>query len=78
MTEWVFAWKENGWRNANGGAVENKADFQALGQLIEMLEEDGLHVKFWKVGRESNIHADALRRRRYFDVLYPYIECTIY
>ncbi|KAF9017298.1 ribonuclease H-like protein [Hymenopellis radicata] len=62
MTEWIFAWKENGWRNANGGVVENKADFQKLDQLIETLEEDGLDVKFWKVGRENNVHADELAK----------------
>ncbi|KAJ7770767.1 ribonuclease H-like domain-containing protein [Mycena metata] len=54
MTEWIFAWKDNGWKNAKGGPVENKADFKALDALIEKLEEDGLDVKFWHVGREHN------------------------
>ncbi|KAJ7042162.1 ribonuclease H-like domain-containing protein [Mycena alexandri] len=62
MTEWIFAWKENGWKNANGGQVENKADFKALDALIEKLEEDGLDVKFWLVGREHNSHADQLAK----------------
>ncbi|KAJ7929613.1 ribonuclease H-like domain-containing protein, partial [Mycena leptocephala] len=39
MTEWIFAWKDNGWKNANGGRVENKADFQELDTVIERLEE---------------------------------------
>ncbi|KAJ6619995.1 ribonuclease H-like domain-containing protein [Mycena sp. CBHHK59/15] len=62
MTEWVFAWKENGWKNAKGGQVENKADFQELDAAIEKLEEDGLDVKFWLVGRENNAQADQLAK----------------
>ncbi|KAJ6551944.1 ribonuclease H-like domain-containing protein [Mycena capillaripes] len=62
MTEWIFAWKENGWKNANGGRVENKVDFQELDELIERLVEDGLDVKFWLVGREDNLQADRLAK----------------
>jgi ribonuclease HI len=62
MTEWIFAWKENGWKNANGGGVENKADFEELDTVIEALEEDGLDVKFWLVGREHNEDADRLAK----------------
>jgi ribonuclease HI len=62
MTEWIFAWKDNGWKNANGGRVENKADFQELDAVIERLEEDGLDVKFWLVGREHNAQADQLAK----------------
>ncbi|KAJ7457289.1 ribonuclease H-like domain-containing protein [Mycena galericulata] len=62
MTEWVFGWKENGWKNANGGPVQNKAEFQALDAAIEKLEEDGLDVKFWLVGREHNSQADELAK----------------
>ncbi|KAJ7763091.1 ribonuclease H-like domain-containing protein [Mycena olivaceomarginata] len=62
MTEWIFAWKENGWKNANGGRVENKADFEELDTVIEALEEDGLDVKFWLVGREHNEDADRLAK----------------
>ncbi|KAJ6483582.1 ribonuclease H-like domain-containing protein [Mycena vitilis] len=62
MTEWIFAWKDNGWKNANGGRVENKADFQELDTIIEQLEEDGLDVKFWLVAREHNAEADRLAK----------------
>jgi len=62
MTEWIFAWKENGWKNANGGRVENKAEFEELDAVIERLEEDGLDIKFWLVGREHNVHADQLAK----------------
>ncbi|KAJ7474862.1 ribonuclease H-like domain-containing protein [Mycena latifolia] len=62
MTEWVFAWKDNGWKNTNGGPVENKADFKELDTLIEDLAEDGLAVEFWFVGREHNAQADQLAK----------------
>ncbi|KAK7052584.1 ribonuclease H-like protein [Favolaschia claudopus] len=62
MTEWIFGWKENGWKNANKKPVENKVDFEELDALIEELEEDGLDVKFWLVGREDNVHADQLAK----------------
>ncbi|KAF8206054.1 ribonuclease H-like domain-containing protein, partial [Mycena galopus ATCC 62051] len=62
MTEWIFGWKNNGWKNANGGPVENKADFEQVDNIIEALEEDGLDVKFWLVGREHNGHSDQLAK----------------
>ena len=57
MTDWIYTWKENGWKNANGRPVENKADFEELDAVIEQLEEDGLDVNFWLVGREHNAEA---------------------
>ncbi|KAJ7227230.1 ribonuclease H-like domain-containing protein [Mycena pura] len=62
MTEWIFAWKDRGWRNAHGEPVENQADFRELEKVIEDLEEDGLDVKFWLVGREHNAQADRLAK----------------
>jgi ribonuclease HI len=63
MTEWVFRWKENGWKNAAGKAVENKREFQELDELIEQVEEDhGLAVRFWLVRREDNARADELAK----------------
>ncbi|KAJ7143842.1 ribonuclease H-like domain-containing protein [Mycena epipterygia] len=62
MTQWVFAWKDNGWKNANGGPVENKDDFKELDATIEQLEEEGLDVLFWLVGRENNTEADQLAK----------------
>ncbi|KAJ7286775.1 ribonuclease H-like domain-containing protein [Mycena rebaudengoi] len=61
MTEWVFGWKDNAWKNTKGKTVENK-EFQELDALIEQLEEDGLDVKFWLVGREHNEKADELAK----------------
>ncbi|KAJ7606632.1 ribonuclease H-like domain-containing protein, partial [Roridomyces roridus] len=62
MTEWVFGWQDNGWKNAAGKPVQNKAEFQALDKLIESLQEDGLDVEFWLVGRGDNTQADELAR----------------
>ncbi|KAJ7929606.1 hypothetical protein B0H13DRAFT_2310529 [Mycena leptocephala] len=54
MTEWIFAWKDNGWKNANGGRVENKADFQELDTVIERLEEMALMSSFgWLDGNTT-------------------------
>lgn len=60
MTEWIHAWKNNGWKGANGSPVVNAKDFKELDALIEVMEEDGLAVDFWRVGREYNTLADGL------------------
>jgi len=60
MTEWVFRWQENGWKNSGGGPVVNAKDLKELDSLIEALAEDGIDVEFWNVGREDNVEADKL------------------
>lgn len=63
MTEWVFRWRDNGWKDARGHEVANATDLKELDELIERLAEDGIDVEFWKVDREDNTQADELARR---------------
>lgn len=59
MTDWAYDWRDNGWRNRNGGKVKNKTDFMKLDDLIEDLEDNyGVYVKLWRVGRRYNEGAD--------------------
>lgn len=62
MTEYVFRWLENGWKTAGGRTVVNAPDFRELNELIEKLEEEGINIEFWKVGREDNTQADSLAK----------------
>lgn len=62
ITEWVYKWQENGWMDVNGRPLVNAFDFQELDALIAALEEDGINVEFWGVGREDNVQADELAK----------------
>ncbi|KIJ59768.1 hypothetical protein HYDPIDRAFT_43798 [Hydnomerulius pinastri MD-312] len=60
MTEWLPAWKENGWR-ASRGRPKNLDLFQKLDAEIELLERlHDVKVGFLHVGREHNQDADVL------------------
>lgn len=60
MTEWVFKWKKNGYRNARGLPVTNKKEFQDLDVLVRYLYKLDVEVLFWHVPRERNREADKL------------------
>ncbi|KZP05881.1 ribonuclease H-like protein, partial [Athelia psychrophila] len=60
ITIFIHAWKENGWKGADGKPVVNQKDFKELDELIPVLEEDGLNVEFWYASREYNQSADKL------------------
>ncbi len=60
MTDWVFKWKENGYRTAKGKPVTNMRIFQRLDELVERLNEMNVEVQFWYVLREFNKDADGL------------------
>lgn len=60
MTEWVFKWKENGYRTSKGTQVTNSALFEELQGLIGQLNERGIEVLFWHVPRNWNKEADEL------------------
>ena len=63
MSEWIFKWQENGWKDAVRGPVVNAKDLRELDTLIETLAEEGIDVKFWRVGREENVLADELAKK---------------
>ena len=58
MTVWMANWKCNGYRNANGGRVENEDLFRLLDEQVNKLVAMGVEVQFWHVPRELNTAAD--------------------
>ncbi|KAF8066717.1 ribonuclease H-like domain-containing protein [Lyophyllum atratum] len=60
MTQWVFTWRKNGWKNSDGGALVNGDTLKELDSMIEDMAEDGLEVEFWAIPREENVEADRL------------------
>ncbi|KAJ3557599.1 hypothetical protein NP233_g11701 [Leucocoprinus birnbaumii] len=62
MTDWVYGWRKNGWRAADGGPIRNEADFKKLDNLVRTLEGLGMTIRFWRVDREHNQDADELAK----------------
>ncbi|MCJ1449862.1 hypothetical protein MMC28_000190 [Mycoblastus sanguinarius] len=60
MTEWIFKWRKNGYRNAKGLPVTNAILFQQADATIFELNNLGVEVLFWRVLRSRNQEADAL------------------
>jgi ribonuclease HI len=60
MTEWVFKWKSNGYRNVKGTEVVNGDLFEALERKVEELNGLGVEVRFWHVPRDWNQDVDGL------------------
>ncbi len=63
MTDFIFKWKKNGWRNAKGFSVSNRDLLETLDELIEEVENTGRMVLFQHVPREFNLEADELSRQ---------------
>lgn len=60
ISDYIWKWKRNGWRNARGEPVHNQELFQELDGLVSEMEEEGIEVCFWHVRRELNGEADRL------------------
>lgn len=65
MTEWVFKWETNGYRNAKRDPVKNSALFKRLQRLVEDLKTSNVEVLFWHVRREMNKEADKLANQAF-------------
>jgi ribonuclease HI len=65
MTELVFKWEVNGYKNAKGDPVKNSALFKKLNGLIEVLNTSNVEVLFWHVPREMNKEADRLANQAF-------------
>jgi ribonuclease HI len=63
MTDHVFKWRENGWRNTRGDPVVNTADLKLLDDLVRRREEQGLDTAFAHISRKENAVADRLAKR---------------
>jgi ribonuclease HI len=58
MTEWVFKWERNGYRNSRGTPVTNTPHFKRLEELVVELNKLDVEVLFWHVPRDYNKQAD--------------------
>jgi ribonuclease HI len=59
MTEWVYKWTRNGWRNAAGFEVANRDLIEKASLLDDRLKEEG-NVEYIWIPREQNQDADSL------------------
>ncbi len=60
ISEWIWNWRLNGFRNSSGTPVVNASMFLQLHDMIDAYLDDGVEVKFWRVPREWNGDADHL------------------
>jgi len=44
MTEWIFTWKNNGWRTSNNKDVMNKDEMLRLSNLCKQIDVKWVHV----------------------------------
>lgn len=60
MTDCIVKWRQNGFKNSKGSFVSNADLFIQIDSLIGHLNNLGVEVLFWQVGRFENEEADAL------------------
>ena len=60
MTDWIYKWRQNGYRNCRGLPVTNAYMFKKLDDVIDDLNDMDVEVQFWHVPREQNKIADHL------------------
>jgi len=59
MTDWVYKWSTNGWRNAAGNEVANRDLIEEASDLGDRLKEEGKVEYIW-IPREDNDEADRI------------------
>ncbi|KUJ20763.1 ribonuclease H-like protein [Mollisia scopiformis] len=60
ISEYIWKWKTNGFRNSKGQPVANREIWEELDGLMGEFEAYGIPVWFWHVKRELNQDADRL------------------
>lgn len=60
MTRWIYNWRVNGYRNANGARISNEDIFRRLDEAVENLNDADVQVQFRSVDRSLNEEADRL------------------
>lgn len=68
ITEWIHAWKRNGWRNSNKKPVKNADLWQQLDGLVEQHDTHWHWVKGHS-GHEENERVDALANKAIDEML---------
>lgn len=59
MTDWIYKWSRNGWRNSAGNPVANQDLIQEASDLDDRLKEEGTVEYIW-IPRSENRDADEL------------------
>ncbi|MFA6408792.1 MAG: ribonuclease HI [Gammaproteobacteria bacterium] len=62
ITEWIFAWQKNNWKNSAKKEVKNKDLWQALLQLTKQHDIEWVWIK-GHTGHKENELADALANK---------------
>ncbi|KAF7917743.1 hypothetical protein BELL_0032g00030 [Botrytis elliptica] len=66
FSDWIYKWKENGFKTSTGKPVVNAELFRELDALISKFNHFHIPVWFWQVKKEFNASADALARKPLF------------
>ncbi|KAF7947432.1 hypothetical protein EAE96_008520 [Botrytis aclada] len=62
FSDWIYKWKENGYKTSTGKPVVNAEIFRELDTLISKFNQFHIPVWFWQVKKEFNASANALAR----------------
>jgi ribonuclease HI len=54
ISEWIFNWRNNGWKTAVRKPVTNQDLWKELEEKLREMEKSGMLVQFWKIPREWN------------------------
>jgi ribonuclease HI len=55
MTEWVYAWRKNGWQPVDvSGEVLNRDLLATVDKAVRDMESQGWRVRFWSVPKGKN------------------------
>ena len=64
MTDYIYRWEKNGFKNARGRKVNDSFMFRTVQNLLTELETDHMiQVQFWRVDRKFNGDADDLAKQ---------------
>lgn len=67
MTDWIYKWSQNGWRNAAGNPVANQELIRKASRLDDELSELGV-VNYTWIPRSENEEADGYANRAMDDM----------
>ncbi|KAF1960767.1 ribonuclease H1 [Byssothecium circinans] len=62
MTDWIYKWTENGWRNARGDEVANRDLIEMASRLDDRLKEEGEVTYVWIPRSENEVADEACGR----------------
>lgn len=63
LTQSVYSWKLNGYRNSKGKEVANAGVLKWVERLVVGLENRGVGVRFWRVDKKENVEAMCVAKK---------------